>query len=308
MKQGLRAVTVVALALPVLGSSAAAASAAPHPSRPSAHIIPTSSTHLPATGGKVTFDISVWRAHNCAIVWPDGEVSRFTCAGQHWEGTGGPATFDANEATTPFTGTVLLRAFDRFGHKAISQMVITEAASPVEGLDWCTNDTVGCDLGPLIASFPTYGNVYPAELGDCTFAAAADWEIVKGFAPPDAATIGYEFAQAGGSATDGLTEAQLQNYWESSGIAGVVISGVAAVATDEADLEAAVSQYGAVMAGLQLFDNGYLGYWETSASYHEVVVDGFTPEGPIVVTWGQTAQMTWQQWTAEAQDAWAPET
>lgn len=45
--------------------------------------------------------------------------------------------------------------------------------------------------------------------------------------------------------------------------------------------------------------------YEVSEGLHEVVVDGFTPRGPLVVSWGQTLQMTWRQWSAEAIGMWA---
>ena len=34
------------------------------------------------------------------------------------------------------------------------------------------------------------------------------------------------------------------------------------------------------------------------------VVDGFTPQGPLIVTWGHTLQMTWEQWNAEVVSMW----
>jgi len=40
------------------------------------------------------------------------------------------------------------------------------------------------------------------------------------------------------------------------------------------------------------------------SSYHWVVVDGYTPEGPLVATWGKTLQMTWQQWNLEVVSMW----
>ena len=41
-----------------------------------------------------------------------------------------------------------------------------------------------------------------------------------------------------------------------------------------------------------------------SASLHDVVVVGFTPEGPLVVSWGEVLQMTWQQWSDEVLGMW----
>jgi len=41
-----------------------------------------------------------------------------------------------------------------------------------------------------------------------------------------------------------------------------------------------------------------------ATSYDESVVDGFTPEGPLVTSWGETIQMSWEQWNAEVIGMW----
>jgi hypothetical protein len=41
-----------------------------------------------------------------------------------------------------------------------------------------------------------------------------------------------------------------------------------------------------------------------TAGAHVVVVDGYTPEGPLVVSWGTTIQMSWQQWNVEVIGMW----
>ena len=43
-------------------------------------------------------------------------------------------------------------------------------------------------------------------------------------------------------------------------------------------------------------------------SKHAVVVVGYTPLGPLIVTWGSTIQMTWQQWNVEVTNLWGFET
>ena len=35
-----------------------------------------------------------------------------------------------------------------------------------------------------------------------------------------------------------------------------------------------------------------------------MVVDGFTREGPLVVSWGQPLEMTWAQWNSEVVGMW----
>lgn len=147
-------------------------------------------------------------------------------------------------------------------------------------------------------SFSTYGNVYPTALGDCTFAAAANWEQLLFGAQPDPTQIGFEFSQAGGT-VNGITMSQFFSYWQQSGIAGYYFHGAQSYYTDQTDVENGVIKYGALIAELQFIQGDYVGSESVSAGSHALVVDGYTPEGPIVVTWGQTIQMSWQQWNAE---------
>lgn len=160
------------------------------------------------------------------------------------------------------------------------------------------------DYGPQNEEYLTYGNVYPADLGDCTFAAAANWEQIVLGNHPDPSVIGYEFAKAGGSATAGLTMEQLFSYWEARGIAGVTIRSVTSYYTDPQDVELAVNDYTALIVSLQFVSGDYFGSQLVSAGNHAVVLDGYTPEGPLVVSWGQTIQMSWDQWNAEVVGMW----
>jgi hypothetical protein len=171
-------------------------------------------------------------------------------------------------------------------------------------IDTCTNGP-NCDLGPISATYPSYGNVAPTNLGDCTFAAAANWEQIVLGASPDQTQIGIEFIQAGGSPTKGLAQTSLWKYWENSGIAGVYLTKFTLYFHDQIDVKNGVLDFGAMIVELQ-FQNGwgFGNYIMTSSSTHDVVIDGFTPEGPLVVTWGGTLQMTWQQWNTEVIGMW----
>ena len=49
----------------------------------------------------------------------------------------------------------------------------------------------------------------------------------------------------------------------------------------------------------------FAGYQMAKSGYHWIVVDGYTPKGPIIITWGQILQMTWQQWNYDALNLWS---
>ena len=175
-------------------------------------------------------------------------------------------------------------------------------AAPVVGLETC-NPGPDCDYGPISSRFPSYGNVAPDALGDCTFAAAADWEQIALNRTPDPTLIGFEFAQAGGT-TEGLTLDALWNYWTQNGIAGVTLTGTKSYFIDQTDVEDAVRDYGAMIITLEWTNPDGFAQYTVSGGNHVAVVDGFTPLGPLVVSWGQTLQMTWAQWNNEVTGMW----
>jgi hypothetical protein len=230
-----------------------------------------------------------------------------------------PAIANSRPAPVRFTYAVRAR---RMGSRPAQQRVtIIEAAasldvspsvpvasppapSPVVGLDACTPGP-DCFYGPIDATYPDYGNIAPTNLGDCTFAAAAHWEQIVLGRHPDPTEIGYEFARAGGTLRGGLSLIALFGYWQRQGIAGVFLTGASSFRTDQATVESQVRGYGALIVGFQFVANDGVAQYIVQAGTHVAVVDGFTPEGPLVVSWGHTLQMTWQQWNAEATNMWA---
>jgi hypothetical protein len=182
--------------------------------------------------------------------------------------------------------------------------VLPSVAPPpaVVNLDACTAGPE-CDYGAAYETFQTWGNVAPDALGDCTFAAAANWEQILLRVHADPTVIGYEFAQAGGTER-GLAQNSLWTYWQRYGIAGVHLTGLHRFFTDKTDVENGVRDYAAMIAELSFTPNDWFAQYVVSAGLHDVVVDGFTPEGPLVVSWGQTLQMTWEQWDYEVVGMW----
>jgi hypothetical protein len=165
----------------------------------------------------------------------------------------------------------------------------------------CVSGADHCFYGPIGNGYSDYGNHAPYGLGDCTFAAAAYWNQIVLNITPDPAVIGYQFAAAGGTAQGGLNQNAVWSYWTKYGIGGSLQTGLHSYFTDQADVENGVRSYGAMIVTMREIAGDYLGQFQfANSGGHDVVVDGYTPEGPLVVTWGQTVQMTWQQWGALA--------
>jgi hypothetical protein len=165
----------------------------------------------------------------------------------------------------------------------------------------CQSGTDHCYYGPIANTYSDYGNRAPYGLGDCAFAAVAYWnQIVLGITS-DPSVIGYQFADAGGTAQGGIAQDAVWNYWLRYGIGGTVLTGLHRYYVDQTDVENGVRAFGALIVTMDERAGDYLGPFQfPTTGGHDVVVDGYTPEGPLVVTWGQTVQMTWQQWSALA--------
>ena len=171
----------------------------------------------------------------------------------------------------------------------------------------CYTSVDWCNPGPANLTFPTYGNIAPIEIGDCTFAAVANWEEIVLGKNSDPLQIESEFSNAGGTQDVGLTNDQVFSYWQHHGIGGVYLNAALQFFTDPVHLKNALDDSGikAVIASLNLSKGQTLaGNTIPQSAYHWVVVDGYTPQGPLIVTWGQTLQMTWQQWNLETVAMW----
>jgi hypothetical protein len=179
----------------------------------------------------------------------------------------------------------------------------TAAPPPVVNLDVCSPGPE-CDYGAAYEQFEDWGNTAPESFGDCTFAAAADWEQILFHWRPYPTALGFEFAQAGGNAETGLPQASLWRYWERNGIAGSYLTGLHSYTTSAENVRNGVRDYAAMIVELRFYEGWYFAQYRVGNGEHDAVVMGFTPEGPLVVSWGQVLQVTWQQWSAEAIGMW----
>lgn len=259
---------------------------------------------LPSSGGEVAISVRVAHARTCTL---------------YYEGLGAPRTFNcasgriiydrhvrANRTTGPEVWTTYAVAYNGRTHTRSRQVEIQVEASPsatpaVAGLDECAPGPE-CFYGPIDDTFPTYGNT--TTLGDCTFAAAADWEQIFINRQPEPEQIAYEFGAAGGTESGGLSQAAFLTYWVRYGIGGLKARGFARFTPTPENVRNGVNDYSAMLVEFDFVQGTYFGNEQVSAGEHEAVVDGYTPEGPLVVTWGRTIQMTWEQWAGEVVGMW----
>ena len=148
--------------------------------------------------------------------------------------------------------------------------------------------------------FPTFGNVYPSNLSDCLFASAADWRIIVRRQTPSSADVIADYRRAAAGGHTGLDTETFSAYWTRHGIAGQRIHGWHTInMVGVADVEAAVRQQKALLVIFLFHDGDTVGGVHAGAGGHAAIIDGYSPKGPFVVTWGSTYQMTWSEyWTS----------
>jgi hypothetical protein len=177
--------------------------------------------------------------------------------------------------------------------RAATFAVLVTLALP--GAAGATVPPIQAPQGPLAEGrWPGWDNIDESLNGggkgiaDCTFAAAADWEmIVLGKTPVEKQLI-QEFHKAGGSDDDGLattdelrlyaTEWSFATYWRVHGINGVRVD---LKEEPPSRLDVLIQIHKALFA---------------TGAGHAFVVAGFNSTGPEIVSYGETQQVTWADW------------
>lgn len=176
------------------------------------------------------------------------------------------------------------------------------ASARVPGLYHCTQSRT-CHYGPINASFPNYRIV--CSNADCSFVSAANWEQVVIGVTPSPATVASAYTNAGETNASGLSMTDLWSYWTTEGLNGVYLTNAAQLSRAKASIESAV------LADHALFVKDYtaraadIGQTRYGAGTAIMLIDGFTPKGPLVVYQDHTIQMTWAQWNAQVTTVWS---
>ncbi len=187
--------------------------------------------------------------------------------------------------------------------------------------------SLSMDWYSRVKSFPMLRN---DSVGDCTCAAVShviqQWTTYTDFEPvvmDDARTIALYSAVSGyvpgNPATDGgAICADVLRYWMVTGIdtpdgGPDMLSGFARINPIDTDsLRHAVGTFGNLYAGIALPTSAQTeDIWTATDDVpgswggHCVPLVGYTPTGPICVTWGALKQMTWDWWTTYSEEAYA---
>lgn len=149
-----------------------------------------------------------------------------------------------------------------------------------------------------------YGNTY---LGDCTVASAADWSVIQfGGSPSPDQEVRLDFYEAGGTQHGGLSTELLFGWWASHGFDHHRVLFAETPTTRQAT-EEAIAKYKEALVVVTLHRGEFVGATEPDKEgVHMMVLDGYTPAGPDVVTWGFTTSITWAQWEHDAMNSYIP--
>jgi hypothetical protein len=291
----------------MIGSSITPGTADARPTKPVIVSLSITRAVIPAVGGQSRVTARVRGAKTCHFLGLPGGPRNYRCASGR---TTALFTFPRSTSPSVQEWDSYLELVGPGNRRASRKLRITQASAtiatppPVELLDACDAGP-HCFYGPIFNTYPTYGNAAPAVLGDCTFAAVANWEQIVMNHRPDPTQIGYEFADAGGTEAGGLAQNSVWTYWRQHGIGGLKLTALQSYFRDQTNVENVIQDYTAAIAELRFVEGTGFAQYTVGAGLHDVVVDGYTPEGPLVVSWRQTLQMTWEQWDAEAIGFWA---
>ena len=170
--------------------------------------------------------------------------------------------------------------------------------------------------GPL-RLYPDWDNVGPNAIGDCSFAAAANYALLKGYVPKEVEVVVDYFHLTEGQSEEGISAEELSSFWTRHGIGGLKAS---LVQKPEASLRALVAkspvwvegnfanQYWTIepieieakrVEGTTTYEYETLyspGTQHITVEQHAVLVTGYNTTGPEVVTWGHVYQTSWRNW------------
>lgn len=225
-------------------------------------------------------------------------VDRASFPGQEDKGFGWTDALGA--LLVPLWG--LWRAIRRFARREVGPGLACLLCAGVGVFGWL----LVLPAGAGAQSFGEWGN---NEAGDCTFAAAANWEVLRfrHIAATEAQVVA-EFHAAGGTDEGGATAQQLFRYWYHRGIAGVRarVRRIRQPARGTiAGLELTPGEVWRVINPAPEEGDEWLVNSGRAREGHMVLVAAIDRTGPIVVSWETVFQVTWHQWRHEHPEVWA---
>ena len=224
------------------------------------------------------------------------------------------ATPDAVTCVTVKTYCLLPNTFDG---KLFSIMATDQTGSYTQNIaiipntgviEPCANFVNWCNVDPVFEKYSTFGNSSPELLGDCTFAAIAHWEEAFFGIARSSSQIISEYKEAVGNTNAELTNDQVFSYWSRFGIGDTYLDTAIPHPLDPLTLKKLLDTPNTreLIAQIHLTaGTNFAGYQISKSGNHWIDIDGYSPKGPVIITWGQILQMTWQQWNYDALNMWS---
>jgi hypothetical protein len=175
------------------------------------------------------------------------------------------------------------------------------SASSLNGEYRCVKSQL-CDVVNVTRHFDNYSSVCSGQ--NCNFVAAADWEEAVLGVSPLPATIKSEYSSAGQTYSGGLDMPSLWSYWRTIGVDGEVAARITSYPTEWLVAKREVSLLGALIVKVVVPRTESLGALRLGPGEALMVVDGYTPVGPLVVFGAATRQMTWSMWRSQVRAMW----
>ena len=192
------------------------------------------------------------------------------------------------------TATYYLMATDQTGNYQNPVIAVQNPGTPTP----CSPARGSCSNKYQNMTFQSYGNL--TGTNDCTLAAEANWESLNLGVTPTNIELLVDWQLASPSNL-GINNTQALAFWTNNGISGVKLQKADSINIDPISIMSALDSNKSLIGSLA-FNAGqnFAGVNFPTYTQHWVLVDGYTPQGPLVVSWGRTLQMTWQQWNLEA--------
>jgi hypothetical protein len=147
--------------------------------------------------------------------------------------------------------------------------------------------------------WPTWGNTqfWDSSIADCTFAAAANWETVALHHIPSEPEVIAEFHAAGGNDKEGIELETYKHWWAQRGIGGVRATLHELPGDDVLAINGPRLPVSAVYKLKRVLNRRHALIWENSD--HVALLVGYNATGPLLVSYGELTQMTWQEWRSD---------
>jgi hypothetical protein len=146
--------------------------------------------------------------------------------------------------------------------------------------------------------YPIWGN---NEIADCTFAAAADWELAALGHSANEAQIRREYVEAGGETQGGIPESKFIHWWAHHGIGNIRVQLHEVLGENNLFVNSELLPINSIIHIKRLLSRAHYLLADMNWGNHEILLTGYNTNGLTYVTYGEEQLMSWHEWR---EDSW----